>query len=220
MSEIKKEQISNYKKLCDKWAGKFLCMDKEKLMQRLPELKREEEYLRITHFGIVYGISLTDGRIRFMEREEEPDVTAMLNIYTLLEYARETAVFMDKWVPFRELRGAGPFAPAYKLGVTDVFAQTFSGQADKLRSACESMGGIRLPQGDVGYEIRAFSCMPLRFYFWDKDEEFAAQGNILFDYSATDYNHVESAVTVAEEGIRRLAEAAGVPVRGKSFGMK
>lgn len=43
----------------------------------------------------------------------------------------------------------------------------------------------------MGYEIRAFDCMPMRFFFWERDEEFEAQGNILFDYSATDFNHVE-----------------------------
>lgn len=82
------------------------------------------------------------------------------------------------------------------------------------------LGGKELPQGDVGYEIRAFECMPMRFFFWERDEEFEAQGNILFDYSATDFNHVESAVSIADAGIRRLAELADLPVRGKSFRMK
>ena len=54
----------------------------------------------------------------------------------------------------------------------------------------------------------------------DKDEEFNAQGNILFDYSATDFNHVESAVSTAEIGVRRLAEIAGLPLQGHSFGMQ
>ena len=39
------------------------------------------------------------------------------------------------------------------------------------------------------------------------------------DYSATDFNHVESAVSTAEMGVRRLAEVAGLPLKGKSFGM-
>ena len=56
--------------------------------------------------------------------------------------------------------------------------------------------------------------------FWDRDDEFEAQGNILFDYSATDFNHVESAVSIADSGIKRLAELAGVPLRGKSFQMR
>ena len=89
-----------------------------------------------------------------------------------------------------------------------------------MREAFQKLDGRELPQGDVGYEIRAFDCMPMRFFFWERDEEFEAQGNILFDYSATDFNHVESAVSIADAGIRRLAELADLPVRGKSFRMK
>ena len=52
-----------------------------------------------------------------------------------------------------------------------------------------------------------------------KKKEFEAQANILFDYSATDFNHVESAVSTAEMGVRRLAEVAGLPLKGITFEM-
>lgn len=100
-----------------------------------------------------------------------------------------------------------------------MFSATFSGHAKELREAFIKLGGKGLPQGDVGYEIKAFQCIPLRFFFWDRDEEFEAEGNILFDYSATDFNHVESAVSIADVGIKRLAEIAGLPLRGKNFHM-
>ena len=61
-----------------------------------------------------------------MDGQQEPDTTEMLNIYTLLGYAKEGAFFMNKWVPFADLRNARPFAPAYKIGETDVFGATFS----------------------------------------------------------------------------------------------
>ena len=225
------ERVSNYVKLCEEWAEKVLAMDENDLLRRVPELRRTDEYLEITHFGIRYGISRKDGRIvilkdtRCTDNEvristREPNVTAMLNIYTLLGYAKEGAFLMNKWVPFAELRGARPFGPAYKIGVTDVFAATFSGHLKDLHAACKRLGGTPLPQGDAGYQINAFACEPMQFYFWDCDDEFAAQANILFDYSATDFNHVESAVSTAEEGVRRLAEEAGVLVRGRHFQMR
>ena len=83
---------------------------------------------------------------------------------------------MDKWVPFADLRNARPFAPAYQIGETDVFSATFSGHEKELREAFQKLDGRELPQGDVGYEIRAFDCMPMRFFFWERDEEFEAQG--------------------------------------------
>lgn len=212
-------QVSNYIKLCEEWAEKFLQMDKEELKKRLPELKEEDGYLKITHFGVPFGVRLDDGRIERLDGKSEANATEMLNIYTLFGYVKENAFLMDKWVPFADLRNARPFGPAYKVGVTDVFAVTFSGHTEELKAAFEKLGGIKLPQGDVGYQINAFECEPMRFYLWDCDEEFEAQANILFDYSATDFNHVESAVSTAEMGVRRLAEVAGLPLRGKSFEM-
>ena len=50
------ERTSNYIKLCDEWAEKFLQMEKKELMNRLPELKEEDGYLKITHFGVPFGI--------------------------------------------------------------------------------------------------------------------------------------------------------------------
>ena len=36
---------------------------KKELMNRLPELKEEDGYLKITHFGVPFGIRLDNGRI-------------------------------------------------------------------------------------------------------------------------------------------------------------
>ena len=57
------ERTSNYIKLCDEWAEKFLQMEKKELMNRLPELKEEDGYLkmdngRIDRLAEVAGLPL------------------------------------------------------------------------------------------------------------------------------------------------------------------
>ena len=54
----------------------------------------------------------------------------------------EKSFFMDKWVPFADLRNARPFGPAYKIGVTDVFAATFSGLAKELENLGKEIGVV------------------------------------------------------------------------------
>ena len=49
------EKVSNYIKLCNEWAEKFLQMDKEELKKRLPELKEEDGYLKITFRSPVWS---------------------------------------------------------------------------------------------------------------------------------------------------------------------
>ena len=74
-----------------------------------------------------------------------------------------------------------------------------------------------MPISDVGYQVEAFQCIPVRFHFWDGDDEFPPQANLLFDASATDFIHVESIVTIASEGIRRLTQLANLTLPESSF---
>ena len=72
------ERTSNYIKLCDEWAEKFLQMEKKELMNRLPELKEEDGYLKITHFGVPFGIRLDNGRIDRLDGRAKANATEML----------------------------------------------------------------------------------------------------------------------------------------------
>lgn len=142
-----------------------------------------------------------------------------MDIYNLFWYSKEDAFFMNRWVPFRDVRGASPFTPAFERNVLMPFAKTFEGHTEELKKAAEAIGGISVKQGDAGYIIPAFDCIPMQYLFWDGDDEFSAQANILYDYSVTDYIHVESTVSLATEGILRLAETAGLELKGNIFRM-
>ena len=52
--------------------------------------------------------------------------------------------------------------------------------------------------------------MPLTMVFWDGDDEFPAQANILFEAEITDFLHEETVVLVASELFRRLVEESGI----------
>lgn len=211
--------MSNYDNLCKEWQQKFLQMNQQALMDKLPELQAEGEYLTVVHFGRKYGIHRTNGTIEALEDDQPIANGTKMNIYNLLWYSREDAHFLEQWVPFRDVRGARPFAPAFEKNVLLPFAMTFSGQTKALQKAAENLGGIRVKQGDAGYILNAFTCIPMQYLFWDGDDEFPAQGNILFDYSVTDFIHVESTVSLAVEGLYRLASEAGLALKGHTFTM-
>lgn len=210
-------KTDNYEKTLNDWQERFLSMDHKKLLHKLPEIRDEGAYFSITHFGQKCGIEKSTGKIVSLGGQETLSLWAKFNIYTLFWYCTDPAHPAGEWVPFKSLKGASPFAPAYQRTVLDVFSRTFAGQSEALTEACEKLGGEKLPHGDVGYQIHAFDCMPVRFLFWDADDEFPAQSNILFDKNATDLIHVESIVTIASEGISRLTKAAKLPVKGDAF---
>lgn len=207
---MNKKIHSNYDRLCEEWAVRFLGTDISALMDKLPELKIEGDFLILRHFGRKLGVHLKTGIIAPLDDDRPVSSNEQLNIYTLLWYAKPGAKFTGEWMPFERLKGAGPFGPAFKKGTLQPFAESFFGKTDALIRARDSLGGIPLSVSDVGFELKGFDCIPMRVYFWDGDDEFPAQANLLFDSSAVDFIHVESVVTIAIAGVRRIAEAAGV----------
>lgn len=203
--------MTNYEKLCEDWRTRFLAMDPEKLMRRLPELRREGAYLTLFHFGRKFGADCETGKIVCLDGREAT-LTEQLNIYTLFWYGKEDARLRGEWASFENLRGASPFAPAFRAGVLASFAKSFAGRGPLLKEAAAAMGARTLKSSGIAFEADAFACLPVRFFFWDGDEEFPAQANMLFDTSAPDFIHVESVVTVAEAGLSRLCELAGLPL--------
>ena len=117
----------------------------------------------------------------------------------------------------RSLETAEPVA--FRQGILNPFVATFTGHRDALAHALEAMGGQRVPCSDVGYQVDAFACIPVRYLFWEGDEEFPAQANMLFDRSATDFIHGESIVSIAMAGLYRLAQLSGLPLARGAFPM-
>ena len=67
-----------------------------------------------------------------------------------------------------------------------------------------------LPQEDVGYVLQVFPFLIIVVLFWDKDEEFEAQANMLFDSEITEFMHEENVVCVAADAVYYLTLAAGM----------
>ena len=65
---MKEERISNYVKLCEEWAQRFLKMDQADLHKRVPELKEENGFLTIIHFGRRYGVSVLALSVTYGDR--------------------------------------------------------------------------------------------------------------------------------------------------------
>lgn len=200
---------NNYDQWRLDWQKRFLSMNKSELLRKLPFLSIENDRLTVPYFRSTVYIRLSDGVI-----EPRMDLMDEMNVYTMLWYSKENARLIGDWVPFEQLRDARAFGPAFRSGNLAPFAATFDGHADKLEQALIAFGGLKLPTGDVGYQIHVFPCIPMRVLFWDGDEEFPAQCNLLFDRSAVDFIHVESVVSIASMALQHLSHAAGLPIRG------
>ena len=140
-----------------------------------------------------------------------PGFDTVMNIYNTFYYAAEHPEASGNLVAFRQVKRVYPFEAAYRRTIISRLQKIFSGKITELKKACEILGGTPLPQGDVGYVLPVFPFLNIAVLFWDKDEEFDAQANMLFDSEITEFMHEENVVCVAADAVYYLTQAAGLP---------
>ena len=202
----------NYELLIEQWREKTLTFDYKERYEALglPGYSDDGD-LPIESFGRLYMISREDGRVRDVEKPDRKlSYQTVLSIYHLFYFSAKRPVNSGRFVPFRDVKRCAPFDPAFKKLILMPFARAFEGRKELLIEAGEKLGYKRIKYSDAGFEARAFECMPVQILFWDGDDEFPAQANILFDENITDFTHEETVVVIGENAVRSLVEAAGL----------
>lgn len=201
---------SNFDKVIETWRVKFLAMDHEALIRRFG-LEADEGALYLTYFSQKMRIDRGDGTITYVDKPDcKPGFNTSITIYNMFHYAIEHPAASGKLVPFRQVKRVYPFERAYRNTIIKELQETFDGHVKELKCACEALGGTKMPQGDAGYVIPVFPFLNIAVLFWDGDDEFAAQANILFDSNITDFMHEENVVGVAADAVYYLKLAAGL----------
>ena len=198
---------SNYDQVIENWRLKFLEMDQEELIRKF-QLEADEEFLYIIYFSKRFRIDRKTGFIT--EDGKSPGFDTVMNIYNKFYYSAAHPVASGNLVAFRQVKRVYPFEAAYRRTIISRLQELFSGKTEELRKACEALGGTLLPQGDVGYVLPVFPFLNIAVLFWDKDEEFEAQANMLFDSEITEFMHEENVVCVAADAVYYLTLAAGM----------
>lgn len=202
-----KTEKSNYEHVIENWQQKFLEMDQETLIRKF-DLEADEEAMYITYFSRRLRIDRVDGKIT--DQGIRPGFNTVMNIYNTFYYSVEHPVASGNLVAFRQVKRVYPFEAAYRRTIISRLQEVFSGKTAELERACKALGGIPLPQGDVGYVLPVFPFLNIAVLFWDKDEEFEAQANMLFDSEITEFMHEENVVCVAADAVYYLTQAAGL----------
>lgn len=198
---------SNYDQVIENWRLKFLEMDQEELIRKF-QLEADEEFLYIIYFSKRFRIDRKNGFIT--EDGKSPGFDTVMNIYNTFYYSAAHPVASGNLVAFRQVKRVYPSEAAYRRTIISRLQELFSGKTEELRKACEALGGTLLPQGDVGYVLPVFPFLNIAVLFWDKDEEFEAQANMLFDSEITEFMHEENVVCVAADAVYYLTLAAGM----------
>lgn len=200
------DKKSNYEVVREVWRQKFLDMDHESLSDRF-QLALDAESLYLTYFSRPYAIDRKTARITRLDRPDAPiNFGLEMNFFNMFYYAVERPRPSGELVPFRQVKRAYPFEAAYRRTILDPFCRYFTGRVDALRTALEALHAAPVVQGDAGGLLQILPGLGLAVTFWDADDEFPAQANMLFDSNITDYFHEENVVTIASDTATFLEE--------------
>ena len=118
------------------------------------------------------------------------------------------APLTGNWVSFSEISGAAFYNSVFLMRCKSPLVKFFGGDPQALWSVARDVGGELLSLGDLSVKIRVFPFVPLALVLWRGDDEFPAEGSILFDASVSEYLPVEDTVILAESVIWRLIKTS------------
>ncbi len=198
--------FSAHEALCQQWRERFSHYDPERISKIL-NLPRDENYLYVTYYQTPYRLRLQDG---VLEKEtaggwsDELYFNESMSIYHLLFHTKDFPRISGVWVPNTALEGAGVHNRNLPDPLLTPFGARFSGKLPLLDRACRACGGTPLDKGDLSYQFVAFPQVSLQLIFWDADEDFPAQAQVLVDEKVTDFMHFETTGCVISDLLEKL----------------
>ena len=189
--------VSNYVRQAIAARDAFLRWDQEAMIRRYG-LDADRDFLYIAFCGGSYRVSRKSGQIDLLSGEfweECLDFDAVMSIYDVLCRDKTPtlsgevcSIFALPNVVLSSGLGSSTFTDA---------ARWFSGKTEALCRACRALGGTALEGGDAAFRLPVFPFFPVILRFWDADEEFPAQLNLLWDKNSQQFVRYETLYYIA-----------------------
>ena len=107
-------------------------------------------------------------------------------------------------VAYRDLAGAGFYEPSFIKRAVNPLAKRFGRDPGAFLKAGAACGGRQADNGDVSVVLNPLPHLPVTYILWLGDEEFPAQGNILFDQTASGWLPAEDLTVLASLSVYRM----------------
>ena len=141
-------------------------------------------------------------------------VSILLCRYLLLSPDREPKG--SNWVTYKDFKDAAPFVGGFISNTEKALVKEFSGRLEDLTGACQKLGAGPADL-ELSYQIIArfdiLPRIPILLLFNDEDEEFPAQGALLFQQKAAGYLDMECLAILGWLLTDALIQASGKPTR-------
>ena len=152
-----------------------------------------------------YLITLPDVELSLVDRKEKVPIRDRILILHYFNMAKGTPL-TNKVITYKELpEGANYFPTFYQRAIKPVVTY-FGNEPHRLLDIARTLGGHEADYGDAAVTINAFSRVPITLVLWKGDEEFAPEGNIMFDSTISDYLPTEDINVLCETIVWKLVK--------------
>ncbi len=163
----------------------------------------------IDYLNQSYRISPPDIEVSSLAEGESVPLRDKILILHYFGQARGTPLSNRK-ITYKELPDGIHYFPVFYKRAIKPIVSHFGKEPQRLLEFASVLGGQKADYGDSAVTIHAFSKAPITFVLWKGDEEFAPEGNILFDSSISDYLTNEDINILSETIAWRLVRLSKV----------
>lgn len=127
-------------------------------------------------------------------------------LYITLCYSKDGCHLANEFVNINSLSTIRTGNLSQNSGFFQSTADSFHGKSLELHNACIALSGKELDKGDVAFELKLFSFLPIIIRFWEADDEFPTSLQILVDRNILDYMHYETLMFALTHLFHRIKE--------------
>ena len=201
--------VSNYEKTKLSMANVFLQYDQDTIIAKF-SLKHDPSWLYLSFVKRIYRINRKSGNVQWSEDDFktvcEADYNESMTIYDVLCYSKDECHLAHKFVNVGSLSTVQTGNLSSNNGFFQNTADSFNGKIPELHNACLTLSGKELKKGDIAFELELFPFLPVIIRFWEADDEFPANLQILVDRNILDYMHYETLMFALTHLFHRLKE--------------
>ena len=162
-----------------------------------------QKAINIEYLNQSYLIKLPDIAVSLMGKEEAVPMRDKILILHYLTRAKGTPL-SSKVITYKELPEGANYFPTFYQRAIKPLANYFGNEPHRLLAIARTLGGHEADYGDTAVTINAFNRVPITLVLWQGDDEFAPEGNIMFDSTISDYLPTEDIIVLCEAIVRRL----------------
>ena len=200
------ERRDNYKIQMEKAKKLFLTYDQQELIKRC-RLTFDADFFYFRFLASAYRLQRHTGDLQWLCNGQWTNGNSFGEVMTVLDWlcdSRSDRYTTGRWVNMVS-QGHSFHAQLQEEG-EDPYAKRFDAVPEAFAAACEALGGIPGPGGDVSYSMELLDDLRVLVQLWHGDEEFAPRVRLLWDENTTRYIRYETTWYAAPLLLRKILE--------------